>query len=152
MSSTNKTTNYNLNQWIGSDIPKRVDFNSDNLIIDNALNTHFSNNDVHITANERTLWNAPFICGMYVGTGAATMDFNLNFQPKAVFVFAYDKPFSPYGNANSYGAVGTRNVTSIGLEVTQTGFKVYSGAANAVDGVTPMLNEAAMDYGYIAFK
>lgn len=37
MASTNKTTNFGLNQWVASDMVKREDFNADNLAIDNAL-------------------------------------------------------------------------------------------------------------------
>jgi hypothetical protein len=37
LSSTNKTPNYGLNQWVGTDLVKREDFNSDNVIIDTKL-------------------------------------------------------------------------------------------------------------------
>lgn len=37
MASTNKTPNYNLNQWVGTDTPQRIDFNDDNAAIDAAL-------------------------------------------------------------------------------------------------------------------
>ena len=37
MASTNKTTNYELNQWLGNDYIKREDFNNDNELIDSAL-------------------------------------------------------------------------------------------------------------------
>ena len=29
MSSTNKTTNLKLNDWVGTDVPQREDFNAD---------------------------------------------------------------------------------------------------------------------------
>ena len=34
MASSNKTPNFGLSQWVGSDKPKREDFNADNLILD----------------------------------------------------------------------------------------------------------------------
>ncbi len=37
MASTNKTINYELNQWLGNDYIKREDFNNDNELIDSAL-------------------------------------------------------------------------------------------------------------------
>lgn len=37
MPSLNKTSELGLNQWSGSDYPKRDDFNNDNLIVDNAI-------------------------------------------------------------------------------------------------------------------
>lgn len=54
LSSTNRTTNYGLNQWTGTDSPRRDDFNNDNLIIDNnlkanadGLNTHMADMTAH---------------------------------------------------------------------------------------------------------
>ncbi len=40
MPSTNKTTNYALNQWSGNEYPKRTDFVQDNIIIDGILKKH----------------------------------------------------------------------------------------------------------------
>ena len=37
MSSTNKTTNLKLNDWVGTDVPQREDFNADNQRIDKAI-------------------------------------------------------------------------------------------------------------------
>ena len=37
MSSTNKTPNYELNQWVNTDYFMMSDFNADNLAIDTAL-------------------------------------------------------------------------------------------------------------------
>ncbi|MEG0978418.1 MAG: hypothetical protein RR911_05810 [Oscillospiraceae bacterium] len=152
MSSTNKTTKLNLNQWIGSDIPKRADFNSDNSIIDNILGTHTADKDIHMTAAERTLWNTQCVTGMYFGSGAAQVTVTLGFQPKALFIFPYNKSLGNIGTAGSYSAIGTKNMSSLGLEVTATGFKVSHGTPYAVDGIAPKLNELDIDYGYIAIK
>lgn len=53
MSSTNKTEKLGLNSWIGSDKPKRIDFNTDNEIIDRAISEHTEDTVVHINAEER---------------------------------------------------------------------------------------------------
>lgn len=58
MPSENKTPNYGLNQWKGSEYPKRTDFNEDNDLIDAALAAHTTNTTAHIAATERTTWNA----------------------------------------------------------------------------------------------
>lgn len=62
MSSTNKTTNYGLNQWTGTDSPLREDFNNDNLIIDgklracvDSLSTHADDNSKHINLSDKAL-------------------------------------------------------------------------------------------------
>ena len=49
MSSTNKTTNLKLNDWVGTDVPQREDFNADNQRIDKAIGDHTGNTTVHIT-------------------------------------------------------------------------------------------------------
>ncbi len=48
MASTNKTTNYNLNQWTGTDYLKREDLNSDNEIIDAALKENADSLETHL--------------------------------------------------------------------------------------------------------
>ena len=53
MSSTNKTTNLKLNDWVGTDVPQREDFNADNQRIDKAIGDHTGNTTVHITQAER---------------------------------------------------------------------------------------------------
>lgn len=151
MASTNKTTNYGLNQWIGSDIPKRADFNSDNSIIDSTLGTHILNKDIHITAAERTLWNTQCVVGFYLGTGSATREINVGYQPKVVIVYAVDKPIGS-NTTNSYSAIGTKNSPSLGIEITPLGFKLYNGAASALEGITPMVNAQNVDFGYIILK
>ena len=50
MSSTNKTTNYGLNQYTGTDIQRRVDYNADMLNIDTALKGLEDNKAVKGTA------------------------------------------------------------------------------------------------------
>ena len=68
MSSTNKTTNLKLNDWVGTDVPQREDFNADNQRIDKAIGDHTGNTTVHITQAERDLWGlfadgmAPSVC------------------------------------------------------------------------------------------
>ena len=65
MSSTNKTKNLQLNSWIGSDRPKREDFNADNSIIDKAITDHVEDNTVNITSEERGIWNNYMFTGSY---------------------------------------------------------------------------------------
>ena len=43
MGSTNKTGDLELNQWIGSDVPKMEDFNRDNEILDKTISEHIWN-------------------------------------------------------------------------------------------------------------
>ncbi len=106
MSSTNKTEYFSLNSWVGADVPKREDFVNDNVILDNALNTHFTDTDIHITAEERTVWNTPFYIQRYVGTGEAskTITVGADFQPSWGLLFATSTPMSvsDFNNESNY--------------------------------------------------
>ena len=53
MPSTNKTPNFGLNNWSGTDKPKRTDFTEDNLRLDSLLQTHFTDTDLHFTPEDR---------------------------------------------------------------------------------------------------
>jgi len=82
MPSSNKTLHLALNKWIGTDKPKKDDFNDDNQIIDEAMNAisarvqsldgiiegldgavnttlaaHTSDSAAHVTGAEKTSWN-----------------------------------------------------------------------------------------------
>ena len=72
MSSTNKTTNLQLNDWVGTDVPQREDFNADNQRIDKAIGDHTGNTTVHITQAERDLWGLPFYYYNYVAFASQT--------------------------------------------------------------------------------
>lgn len=119
MSSTNKTTNLRLNSWIGSDKPKRVDFNYDNEVIDKAINDHTTDTVVHINDSEREKWNNYMHTGMYFGNGSSSrvVETDCPFEATAGVIFAVNKPvsvvdftesqkvnyyafFSPYGESS----------------------------------------------------
>lgn len=71
MPSENKTPHYGLNQWQGNEYPKREDFNQDNALMDAVLAAHETDTTVHITAAERTTWNAA-VQSATVGGSAVT--------------------------------------------------------------------------------
>lgn len=110
MSSTNKTENFQLNSWVGSDIPSREDFVRDNNIIDEALNTHFSDTDIHIEASERDKWNSMYCIDKYFGDGAESqvVELQLDFEPTWGIVFSTSKPPSlvDIGNSANYNYFG----------------------------------------------
>lgn len=61
MGSTNKTTNLALNQWVGTDHPKRDDWNSDNALIDSWVGT--TNTKLTNLTSDRV-----YFCGTTSGT------------------------------------------------------------------------------------
>ena len=59
MASTNKTTNYNLSQYIGTDKPTYLeDYNSDMRNIDSQMKTNADNVATAITASNTASTNA----------------------------------------------------------------------------------------------
>ena len=87
MSSTNKTANYQLNQWVGTDPVLMADFNADNAKIDQAIK---SASDL--------LAAAPRIAtGSYVGDGEYGSEhpntLTFPFAPKLVIILSEDNNY-----------------------------------------------------------
>ena len=155
MPSTYKTQHLGLNSYIGTDKPKRTDFNSDNERIDAAVYEHTANGAIHVTAAEKQLWNAPFVLGSYTGDGTTPRTVILGFTPRAVLAAAVNA--SPIGTtANAEVLIRSGLATSLGgskgIEVTQNGFIVKTSSYMAPDGETPKLNVSGTVYVYLAVK
>lgn len=143
MSSTNKTEYLNLNSWVGTDVPKREDFVNDNVIIDNAISTHFSDADIHVTSQERDKWNSPFYIQSYLGDGSETRTIAVeaDFVPSWGLVFCYGKPTSlnDYTNKVNYNYFGvfTKDTSTNGLSFDGSNLTVskttypYNGVEHA---------------------
>jgi hypothetical protein len=171
MPSSNKTQHLNLNKWLGSDKPKKDDFNEDNQKVDSAwsgLNTalstlqtaqstHGGNGTIHLTAAERTAWNAKdkLSMGTYRGDGGGSRKITLGFRPRYGQVFAATAStvrvdFDSF-NCNIYaGSFGTSGCSE-GLSVDDTGFTVTHHATSRPNGHTLKYNDANYTYVYIAW-
>jgi hypothetical protein len=152
MPSSYKTTHLRLNQWIGSDIPKRTDFNSDNIMVEEICGSHINNAQIHITQDERSKWNAPFVTGKYNGSGQVERTISLGFTPAFVQVFAANKPTGADSASDCYSAMASAAVGSVGIQIVSGGITVQTGSVNAVGGYVPKLNAAGVEYAYIAYK
>lgn len=160
MSSTNKTENLRLNSWVGSDKPMRTDFNYDNEIIDNAITEHKNDKSIHITDEERAIWNSYMYMGMYFGNG----DFERTIETKCPFdasfgiVFANSRPVSVtrFGDSRNY------NYTAfIGHQANSSGALLSGNRRDisVIQSVSPEmvneymnLNEVGVAYNYILFR
>ena len=154
MASSNFTSNLHLCAWEETDRPKRVDFVSDNSIIDAELGGHISNGDIHMTSAEKAKLSEPYVSCIYAGSGEAERTITVGFVPKFAVVFKRGAPPSSYANgvnvANSgyayYGCGG-----SVGISISNSGV-VVNESASAVNGVRASLNEAGSQYTLVAFK
>lgn len=158
MSSTNKTENLGLNNWLGSDIPKREDFNSDNAILDRTIANHINNTNVHATASEREKWNSQYAVTTYYGNSASSREIalNISFSPSWGIVFAAGKPLSIVdcdNNAdyNYFAIVSTRG-SSIGATINGKTLKVYQSSTAISKTEFRNMNENGITYVCVLFR
>ena len=177
MPSTNKTTNYQLNSWIGSDKPQREDFNSDNQLIDTALaalNTlaqtgvstassaagaiseHVADSSVHISKEqqEKISSSLKVTIGSYVGNGA--QERTLPLSPHALFVLIIPKTESPVFLSSVGGTIIRFGICSdlgcsYGLSYSEDGFTVHQNTTANPTAKNPGLNDSTITYLYFSF-
>ncbi|MCH5303406.1 MAG: hypothetical protein J1E41_00960 [Ruminococcus sp.] len=153
MASTNKTQNLGLNNWLETDKPKRIDFVSDNTIIDNILGTHIKDSDLHLTSEEKDRVSQPFEISVGYGTGNPTKEMRTSFIPKMAIVFKTNS--SPVKYANDYPfvnfCIATQKGTSGGAELVNDTLTLKQSNVSE-NGVYYNLNELYATYVIIYFK
>ncbi|MBQ2774716.1 MAG: hypothetical protein IJF40_02340 [Clostridia bacterium] len=116
--------------------------------------SHIRNSDIHVTTDDKSLWNAPFVTGSYIGTGATSRSISLGFSPRLVIVLACDMPTAaPDFSASEtkcYIAVGTDSGSSMGITITSSGFRLSQSSSYKSSSMA--YNQAGISYAYIAFK
>lgn len=153
MSSTNKTPNLRLNNWLESDKPKRADFVADNSIIDSVLGSHISDNNLHLTLSEKHRVSSPYTIFTNYGSGENNFAYNIDFEPKMVVIFKADTPVvttvsnSPKVNfaiVTPRGSTGGAALSGSMLTVRQS--------STLENGVFYNLNEEDAAYVIICFR
>ena len=156
MPSTNKTPFLGLNKWQGTDKPKMNDFNTDNQLIDAAVQQHTQRTDLHLTQQEKAFLQQPMIVGSYVGNGENSRVISLGFQPKFVLVFADSYPLTYWdmgqNDNNTYCVMATPVCGTIGIDMTESGFKLYHTNAGASSFAASRMNQLNLKYSYIAMR
>lgn len=158
MSSTNKTENLRLNSWIGSDKPMRTDFNYDNEVLDSVITEHNNDKSIHITQEERSLWNSYIYMGMYFGNG----DYERSVQTECPFdisfgiVFANNRPvsitrFNESGNYNYVAFIG-KQANSLGAALVDGNINIVQSPSSEMVNEYMNLNETGVAYNYILFR
>lgn len=113
--------------------------------------SHIRNDEIHVTAEDKSKWNESFVTGIYIGTGSSSRSIDLGLKPNLVLVCASGYPsaaINAEGTVLNYFGMATGN-TSSGVTISSSGFRVSSGT---VTGAKYALNEAGTTYVYIAFK
>ncbi len=153
MASTNRTPNLGLNSWLETDRPKRVDFVSDNSIIDSVLGSHITDTVSHLTQSEKNKVDEPFKVTIAYGTGESSTGIHLDFEPSLVIAFKKDGPLFEYANAKNKinSAIATKRGSSNGIALSSDLVTLYQGAVPDTSYINNM-NELYAQYIVIAFK
>lgn len=118
--------------------------------------SHIQNADIHLSQEQQTFLNTPFVTGSYFGTGDSTKSISLDFEPSIVIVVAKGLPLMNVDHTNSknyaMAAVGLQSGASLGIELTSRSFKVSNSTSSTVRNCYPQLNELGTTYFYIAFR
>ncbi len=118
--------------------------------------SHINNTDVHLSEKQQEYLNHPFVSNSYFGTGDANRSISLGFRPSVVIVMGSQLPLMYVNHAASwnraFAAVATDFGGSLGIEITNNGFKVRSTESDIAKSCYPFLNELGTTYIYIAFK
>lgn len=115
--------------------------------------THVRDTDIHVSAAEKEVWAHPTHTGRYMGNGSASRTLSLTFRPSFAAVFAEDHPLTEAnlttGDNCVYAGQATRAGGSIGLALTDDGFRVSQGGSGFQNSI-PYLNAVGNIYYYIA--
>ena len=158
MSSTNKTPNLELNQWVGSDIPKRADFNADNSAIDEAIFNHTDDSDIHTTAEEKEVWNQPYVMTPFTGNGNVTRNITItdDFEPSwgIIYKINYTPTVVDIDNQTKYNYFGffSKNGSESGLTLSGNKLTVTQASVAILGDELRCYNENGSAYMIIAFR
>lgn len=118
--------------------------------------SHMNDSDIHLSPEQNEYLTQPFVNGTYFGMGDATRTINLGFKPSVVIVAGNQLPFIYSNHVASWNralaGVATRKGGSIGIEITENGFKVRNTEEDVARTTHPFLNELGTTYFYIAFR
>ncbi len=136
-----QTTDYNFPSFISKDL---------------LCGSHVNDTSIHLSEKQQDYLNTPFVSGSYFGTGDATRSISLGFRPSVAIVLGSQLPLMYVNHAASWNkalaAVAIDDGSSLGIEITNTGFKVRSTEEDVARSCTPLLNELGTTYFYLAFK
>lgn len=116
--------------------------------------THVDDGNIHVTAEEKDYWLAPFVCGTFSGDGETEQKIFLGFKPKCLFVFGSGTAGIGFENDKHtcYFAFAINSKGTKGLSVESDGFTVKMSDTTVSKGTVAKMNVSGQTYNYIAFK
>ena len=148
--STQKTANYQLNQWVSSDRIQMEDFNTDNQKVDTALKTLADQ-----TAQIARCGNCKIVCGTYTGTGTygESTPNSLDFDAQPLFVLVQGT--AKESDADCHLRMVAGAAWAIGAPTNSAWNNVVTWGANSVSWYTNraaniQFNTSGKEYCYLA--
>ena len=158
MSSSEKTGNLHLSKWLGSDVPERLDFVADNVLIDSAITNHRSDEGIHVTTVEKNKWNEPYHIDTYMGNGASqrTVALTSSFEPSWGIIFPVNRvlgktDFANTAHYNYFGFV-SREGSTAGLDIDGRTLSVTLSSIPISGNEYKNYNENGVTYICILFR
>lgn len=156
MASSKKTKRYGLNQWYGTDVPKREDFVKDNEIIDNVMATHADDTSMHLTPEDRLRFDELIFRDTYIGDNAMERTFELPFQPILLIIFTVSSPinrvdFTAKTHDLNFGFYAA-GCSSWGIDVSGKTLTVRHSVVADFKSELSTFNSKGSKYVYVAFR
>ena len=163
MASSYKTDFLKLNHWLPEDKPKRLDFVTDNEIIDSTLKEHVQNEAVHVSAEEKEAWNnntfdiaSHIFMGTYSGSGQVERVITLEKSADFILIFkagAIPVKYENMLNQNkAFIGFATNQYSTLGLKLEDDKLTIGSKFSEAVANEGYFLNDRSSVYVYVGFK
>lgn len=159
MSSSKKTSNLKLNQWLETDIPERMDFVSDNDIIDKKIGKHVTDQNIHVTSFEKEQWNQFYYKFSYIGDDESTktIETGCPFDPTWGIIMATTLPPSVVDIANNsnynYFGIFTDTGSNSGLSIVDgNNLRVYQSSSPVQRHEYRNYNQDGIVYNVIMFR
>ncbi len=155
MASSSFTPKLGLCSWSESDRPKRIDFVTDNLLIDEKLGGHLLDTDIHMSLEEKQRMLSPYTVFEYSGNGESER--TLSLSDTYSFVILYQKFYPAVtkdseGNMVSHLCFAGRLFGSGGEATLQADKLTVTQDSTATDGVKNNFNENHGQYVALLFK
>lgn len=155
MSSTNKTDNLGLSNWVHSDTPKMIDFTTDNVIVDSVLGSHLKNTDIHLSKEDRELLGGGINSILISGDGSTSRTITLDSAPKMVQIFLKNNPPAVWNSDKNCMVVNSafaiqKGISSGGASLNDTKLVVTNSSA-PTGGIMYNLNEEYGQYVIVSY-
>ena len=135
-----------------------IDFNNDNIILDNAVGEHIEDMSMHLSNYDREVFDQPYILMSYAGNGNVSRDITIteDFEPSwgMIFRISYTPSIVDIDNNTDYNYFGvfTKNGSCAGLSLSGNTLTVSQASIPVFGSELKSYNENGAAYMVLAFR